>query len=345
MTDNSNLDPNISRTHRAWTWQGGAEPLGLVLKTVELPALSPGDVVVRNAAIGLNPVDWKVLGNTSLNWSTGHIPGVDGAGTVVAVAEDVSSAWLGARVAYHQNLMRAGSFAESTVIASRALMRLPDSLDFTFAAAFPCPALTAWQALDKLPVHAGADVLISGAGGAVGHYLVQLAAARGFRVTAMCNRRHWERLNTFGAARCIAGPLAEGEVMSSAGREGHSKDSSAAYFAIIDSVGADHASRLTPALRAGGHIVCIQGRLEEWPCPPFGRTLSLHEVALGALHQYGDDDDWHHLTAAGEALLAEIAASKIRTEELVIKPFSELPVLLDSLRNRRFSGKAVVSLD
>jgi NADPH:quinone reductase-like Zn-dependent oxidoreductase len=309
-------------------------PTDLGLAEVAVTAPGPGDVLVRNAAIGLNPVDWKVIAGAPGNWTPGHVPGVDGAGTVVALGDGVPTRLLGARVAYHHDLRRDGSFADYTAVAARAVMRLPDGLDVVTAAGFPCPGLTALTALDKIPVREGGRILLAGAGGAVGNYFVQLAVARGFSVTVLCGERHRDRLTALGASALVPGPLGPGEVWpeAAAGR----------FFAVVDAVGADHAARLVPALAANGHLVCIQGRLPEWPSEPFGRSISLHEVALGALHRFGDDEAWARLTAAGEAMLAEIAVGRLRPEQPVIDDFAALSRALEALRNRGFSGKPVI---
>jgi len=320
--------------YRVWAWHGRADPLALVPEHRQLPAPAPGEVLVRNRAIGLNPVDWKVLGGELVDWQNGHVPGVDGAGEVVTVGEGVDAAWIGARVAYHQSLAAHGSFAEYVPIRAAVLLPVPDTLDLVVAAGFPCPALTAWLAIGKLPDNPGETLLVSGAGGAVGRYLVQLANARSWRVTAMCNARHRERLTQLGAHDWLPGTLPDGETLSEP-----------RFAAVIDSVGPDHAQRLTPALRANGHIVCIQGRVAEWPNPAFGRALSLHEVALGALHQHGDAHDWLRLTTAGEAMLQAIADGALHPEPIVEGSFDDLPAMLGGLRKRNFSGKPVIRLD
>lgn len=321
-------------THRAWTWLGSPEPEALQCKSIDIPALAPDDVLVRNVVIGLNPVDWKVLTPGLVDWEEGKVPGVDGAGTVIAVGDNVDESWLGLRVVYHQSLGKPGSFAEYTPVAARALMRVPEGMAFDVAASVPCPALTAWQAIEKLPVPQGAPLLISGAGGAVGHYLVQFALSRGFAVTAMCNSRHWARLQSMGVQCCTEGPLPA--------EQNWTAENTATFFAVIDSVNEEHAARLTPVLKANGHIVSIQGRLAAWPNPPFGRTLSMHEVALGALHGAGDDDDWRTLTQAGETILRDLASGHLVAQTTVTAGFDELPRLLDALRHRQFSGKPLI---
>ncbi len=322
----NNTDITVPLHWQAWVWKGGDFPLALQRENITSQPVNAGQVLVRNAAIGLNPVDWKTL-----EMKTGQVPGVDGSGIVVAVSEDVDNTWLGQRVAYHQSLRQPGSFAEYTPVAARALMRLPARLDFAAAAAFPCPALTAWLALEKIPVHAGAEIAIAGAGGSVGHFLVQLAIARGFIVTTLCHPRHWNRLKALGVAHCLqALPATLPE------------ETNQRYFALIDSVNADHAIALASMLRANGHLICIQGRAESWPNPPFGRALSLHEVALGALHYFGDDDDWRCLTAAGEQLLNQLTVSELQPETLLTFSFDSLPQQLAALKVRDFSGKHVI---
>ena len=111
---------------------------------------------------------------------------------------------------------------------------------------------------------------------------------------------------------------------------------------MIDCVGAEHAAALAPAIKANGHIVCIQNRLTEWPDPPFTRCISIHEVALGALHQYGDDADWRDLTTAGQRILTCLAEQTLRPEGCVLRAFRDLPTFLTDLQHRQFSGKALV---
>ncbi|UYH50838.1 zinc-binding dehydrogenase [Candidatus Kirkpatrickella diaphorinae] len=326
----------VPAEYRAWCWVDGTSALALEMRHVSRPKLADDEVLVRNYVAGLNPVDWKALGERIAPMKPGHIPGVDGAGIVVEVGAKLDPAWVGRRVAYHQNLIRPGSFAEYTPVQGRALMVMPDALDFGTAASMPCPALTAWQALSKLPSRVGAKLLISGAGGAVGNYLVQLAADRGFAVTVMCHERHWERLRALGAQHCLPGTAVSDDHFAEELRN--------QYYAVIDTVGADYAVNLAPAMKANGHIVCILGRLDTWPDPIFTRATSLHEVTINGLHMYGDDADWHDLTKAGERLLACLAEQSLHPEEMVTRSFDALPAFLNDLEHRQFTGKALVNM-
>ncbi|WP_025731766.1 alcohol dehydrogenase catalytic domain-containing protein [Carnimonas nigrificans] len=320
---------------RAWLWQHGTTPAELTLQTLDVPTLEPHQVLVENAYIGLNPVDWKVLEMPeALGASTGMVPGLDGAGTIVAVGEQVDSRLMGQRVAYHTGLgSRIGSFATLTPVDARATITVPDTLGLDVAASLPCPALTAWSALDKVPKRTGAKLLISGAGGGVGRYLVQMAAASGYLVTTLSHPRHWQRLKQQGATTTL-------ESLHKHEQWQGERD----YYAVVDTVAPENALALTDALGANGHIVTILGRLPEWPSAPFRRCISMHEVALGALHVYGSDADWKRLSDAGQQLFNDISAQRIEPEPLVVDDFAHLPAHLEALKNRGFSGKALIKV-
>lgn len=316
----------LPERYSAWIWRGGELPHGLQQDTVESAPPAPGDVVVRLEAIGLNPVDWKLL-----EIKTGDVPGVDGAGRVVAVGEGVSRRWLGQRVAWHQDLRHTGSFAEYTHLQARALMRIPPNLDSVSAAAFPCPGLTAWQALEKVPFRRGSRMLIGGAGGSVGIYLLQMARQRGFTVDTLSGERHHALLSSLGASRCYAAPSdADGWLAEEK------------YDVIIDTSSPESYRWLTNSLRANGHFVAVLGRPESWPNAPFAQSFSFHEVALAALHAWGDDEDWRRLTGDGEQLLAQLEDGRMQKEQILTYEFDELAKALHRLQHRDFTGKLVV---
>ncbi|EGB97191.1 MULTISPECIES: alcohol dehydrogenase catalytic domain-containing protein [Pseudomonas] len=319
----------LPTTHRAFTWQGSADPADLLLTETQIPKPEADDVLIRNVVIGLNPVDWKVLGGQLVNWQPGHVPGVDGAGVVVAVGDNVCTSWVGQRIAYHQSLGRHGSFAEYTPVRASAVLRVPAMVSWEHAASLPCPGLTAWLALEKLP-QSCRTLLVSGAGGSVANHLIQIAVRRGLKVTSLSHRRHAQRLADLGVAECMEGPLDQ------------AWSGPMVFDAVIDTVNAEHAARLEPALRANGHLVCVQDRLHASPIPPFTRTISLHEVALAALHTFGDDRAWQALVDAGEGMLTSMGRAQWTPESYSVASFERLPDHLTGLQQRTFSGKGVI---
>lgn len=311
-----------------------------VLQLREMPKPRPGrgELLVRNRAIGLNPVDWKFILWGHDAWTWPHIPGVDGAGEVEDVGKDVSHIAAGARVAYHNDLTRPGSFAEYTVIPARAAIPLPASLPFAAAAAIPCPGLTAQQAIDKVPLWPGAHVLVTGASGAVGGALLQLARDKGWVVHAVASAAQANRLLKLGAATVTN---YHNEHWKSDFRE---RVLHQPIHAVFDMVSGAHATSLAPLLTANGHLVCIQDRQEAAPLPAFSTTISLHEVGLNAMHAHACDHQWGRLVAAGAAMARHICEGTFDPQLIETASFEDLPAALSRLKAGPNPGNRVVVL-
>ncbi len=153
----------------------------LVVEEVERPEAGPTEVLVRVAAAGVNPVDWKIRAGGGFLGDPPFTVGWDVAGTVEAVGLGVT--WLapGDRVFGMPRFPReAACYAEYVVSPSRQLARTPDAWSDVEAGAVPLAGLTAWQALvETAGVGEASRVLVLGAAGGVGHFAVQIAKARG----------------------------------------------------------------------------------------------------------------------------------------------------------------------
>ena len=309
---------------QANVWQFEQAGASLVKQVREFSEPKAGRIVVRNYAIGINPVDWKFIDDNPRDWEKGHIPGVDGAGVVVAVGEGVDNNLLGKRVAYHHSLGENGSFADHSEVYASRVMVVPESVDFAIAAALPCPMLTAWQAFSKVPVRKGADVLVSGMG-AVNKLLAQILSQSGFIVHVISGSFTQEQAAEMGVTAIHRG-----------------KPEGQTFYAVFDANGPDYAASLVPLLEANGHVVSILGRIEEPVDAPFTRTISYHEIALGALHDYGDLAQWQRLVKDGEALLEQVAAQSLVVEIPNLFEFDSLNKALQfSKEDKR---KAVVTV-
>ncbi|MEL6406345.1 MAG: quinone oxidoreductase [Chloroflexota bacterium] len=148
-----------------------------VLQLVELDIPSPelDDVVVRNHAIGVNYVDVQHRqGGIYNDVPLPLIPGIEAAGVVEAIGDEVTQFKVGDRVAYAGYM--GGNYAEYTAVPEDRLFPIPDDIAFDIAAATVLQGITAYVLTHEVyPVQAGDWVLVHAAAGGVGNLLVQMA--------------------------------------------------------------------------------------------------------------------------------------------------------------------------
>jgi NADPH:quinone reductase-like Zn-dependent oxidoreductase len=164
---------------------GGPEVLEVT--ELERPEPAEGEVLVRVEAVGLNPVEaFARSGALPLFGPPPMVLGWDLAGVVEAAGPGVDRFTAGDRVFGLPRFPRlAHGYAEYVTAPAAELAPAPQTLDAAHAAALPLVGLTVWQSLVGVAaVVPGQHVLIHAAGGGVGHLAVQLAKARGARVTA-----------------------------------------------------------------------------------------------------------------------------------------------------------------
>jgi NADPH2:quinone reductase len=169
------------RIHR----HGGPEVLSY--ENVDIGQPGPGEVRVRNRAIGLNFID--VYSRTGAYPPPGlpFTPGKEGAGEVVAVGEGVRDFAAGDRVAYVEAL---GAYAEEHIVPAHFLVHLPAAIDFETGAAMMLKGLTAQYLLRRtFRVEAGDTILVQAAAGGVGLILTQWAKHLGATVIGTVGSR------------------------------------------------------------------------------------------------------------------------------------------------------------
>lgn len=154
-------------------------PEALVWREVEVGEPGPGEVRLRQSAVGLNFID--VYHRSGLYPQPGpFIPGVEGAGVVEAVGAGVEGLKLGDRVGYAGPI---GAYAEVRLVAADRLVKLPGEIGDEQAAAMLLQGMTAHMLLRNVhAVRPGETILVHAAAGGVGLILCQWAAALGARV-------------------------------------------------------------------------------------------------------------------------------------------------------------------
>lgn len=143
-----------------------------------VPSLGPRDLLVRVAAVSVNPVDAKT--RAGLQGGQAKVLGWDAAGTVAAVGAEVERFRAGDEVWYAGDVTRDGTDAELHAVDERLVGHKPASLTWAEAAALPLTSLTAWESLFErfaLTRQSAGTLLVVGGAGGVGSILTQLAKA------------------------------------------------------------------------------------------------------------------------------------------------------------------------
>ena len=176
-----------------------------VLELRDLPEPTParGQIKVRVGAASVNPKDALIRAGKFRRLTGSKFPklvGSDFAGTVVGLGPGVSGFTVGDLVFGMLNGFRAGACAEYVLAGVGEVALMPRELGFVDAAALPLAGQTALQALrDLAAVKNGSQVCIHGASGGVGTLAVQIAAAQGARVTALCGTDSGKLVSALGA--------------------------------------------------------------------------------------------------------------------------------------------------
>jgi NADPH:quinone reductase-like Zn-dependent oxidoreductase len=183
---------------------GGPEVLQLARVAEPIPG--PGEVLLRVAAAGVNPVDWKVRAGTAgerFGWPP-YVPGWDLAGVVEATGDRVSAFAADDQVFGLPCFPApAGCYAEYVCAPAGQLAAAPPGMDQAAAAGLPLAGLTALQVMDLAGVGEGQRVLVHADAGGVGHLAVQLAKARGAQVIGTARADKHPLLRELGVDQAV----------------------------------------------------------------------------------------------------------------------------------------------
>ncbi|MGW0518672.1 NADP-dependent oxidoreductase [Crossiella sp. NPDC003009] len=179
-----------------FTEHGGPEVLHAAQR--DLPEPGPGQLRIRVKAAGVNPFDTKVRAGAfpSMPATYPAVPGSDVAGVVEAVGPEVTEFAIGDEVL---GTAATGSYAIHTLATPGKLTAKPAELDWPTAAGLPGVATTAYRVLALPEVKAGETLLVDGAAGGVGTFVVQLARERGVTVIGTASEANHAYLRGLGA--------------------------------------------------------------------------------------------------------------------------------------------------
>ncbi|TFD86995.1 zinc-binding alcohol dehydrogenase family protein [Cryobacterium lactosi] len=194
----------------------------LVVESAPYTHPGPGQIVVRNHAVAINPLDWiiQVEGNLLYGWLKYlTVLGTDVAGEVVELGEGVTRFSVGDRVFglavgtdRDTNTGSEGAFQQYTIVGERVTSRIPDSMSFEEASVLPMAVSTAAAGLFQedylglqLPTAearpTGKTVLVWGGSTSVGSNAIQLAVAAGYEVITTASPKNFDYVKSLGASQ------------------------------------------------------------------------------------------------------------------------------------------------
>ena len=317
---------------KAAIYRSYGPPEVLKIEEIEQPSIQDdedGRVLIKVHNASVNPFDiWHRKGYLPVRTSNGfrvpkqQIMGIDVAGTIEAVSKNVSRFRVGDPV-FGSCL---GSHAEYVRARENAICRMPNNLTFKEAAAIPCVALTALQALrDVAQIKKGQKVLIYGASGGIGHIAVQLARYYETEVTAVCSTSNLAWVKDLGAHSMIDYTK---EDFTQNGRK---------YDLILDSVGGRTFFSCKRSLNETGVYITEN---------PLKAKYQIAQVLLSLLIR--DKQVKMHLSKPGAK---DLDFLRELIEEVKLKPIIEKTYALDQIveahrhvENGHTKGKVVIEI-
>ncbi|NYH78363.1 NADPH:quinone reductase-like Zn-dependent oxidoreductase [Actinopolyspora biskrensis] len=246
---------------------GGPEKLQ-VLDVAE-PHPEAGEVRIRVHAATVNPTDTALrAGQHRVDGLTPpYIPGMDAAGVISEVGDGVTTWQVGDHVMAVVVPVdsRGGAYADEIVVPANSVVSVPEGGDFAAASTLPMNGLTAHLALEQLALSPGETLAVTGAAGAFGGYVIQLAKTKGLHVVADASADDENLVRELGADRVVRRGNDVAERIRELVPEG--------VAGVAD--GAVLNGEVAPAIRDGGGLAVVRG----WNGDP-GRGITVHRVMV-----------------------------------------------------------------
>jgi NADPH:quinone reductase-like Zn-dependent oxidoreductase len=251
---------------------GIAAPSGAVeLLQLDSPRrLGAGEVLIQVEAAGVG--NWDDIMRTG-GWPSGlptpHALGVEAAGVITDVADDVARSHVGTQVLTHLYPFRDnGAWAEQLVAPFVVVAPKPAALPWPVAAAIAVPALTAMQAVEPLNLGAGSQVFVHGAGGLTGGLIAELAVTEQADVVVTAGPHSADRLRAAGVRLVVdrTRPDWAKQVEDAFGGPVH---------AVVNATPGGSAD-VVPLVAPGGQLSLITG------VAPAADRITVHEIVVAA---------------------------------------------------------------
>ncbi len=335
--DAAGVTPALPTTMRAIVQRRYGTTAQLRSAQIPVPTPGPGQVLIRVDAAGVDRGVWHLMaGKPLLVRLLGYglrspklpTPGADIAGTVVATGEGVDRVAVGDAVF---GIAR-GAYAEYAVADAHRIAHAPAGMTPTQAAALAVSGVAALHAVDEITaVEPGQRVLVLGGSGGVGSFAVQLAAARGARVTAVASGEKAAFVRDLGAAEVIDYRRDDATAM---GRT---------YDAIIDVGGRTPLRRLRRALTPTGTLAIVGGEGGDVLTGGMSRQIGaalLSRFVSQTLAFFIAPENHEHMAR----LVTRLDAAGLHPAVTRTYALDDAPRAIDDLVAGEISGKAVITV-
>lgn len=302
-------------------WVPSLNPTSLLrCGSVDEPSPGSAEVLIAVEAFSPNRGEKYLLEHPRPGWR----PGKDLAGLVIAAGAEVDTFRVGDRVVAHPE---SGGWSELVAVPADRVALLPDDISSITAAALPMSGLTALRVLRIAGLLAGQRVLLTGASGGVGHFLVEMAAAQGALVTAVtASSERGERLLALGATEVVR------DVNAASGT----------FDVAIESVGGDTLSAAWSRLTTRGLLIWL-GQASRTPI-----TLDFFDwsgAESGSLRKFSYADSDVPYAADLATLVRLVHRGHLHPEVGQVCAWSDTPVAIADLIGRKVRGSVVVTVD
>ena len=295
----------------------------VILDEVPIPGIQPDEVLIKVKAFGVGIYDRYFIPGEMNFPGTANFPyviGSEGAGIITKLGSQISGFAIGDRVIFTTVLQpQGGSWAEYASTKQAALIPLPDTLTFEQGAAVPIAGKTALECILALDLSENKTLFIAGASGAIGTFVIQIAAAKGVRVSGSASKENHEYMKSLGVEKAVD--------YNDPNWGNHVKEWSDGGVDIALAIQPGTVEGSMNVVKGGGRVITVSGN---------DQVKSERDITIQQFKHHAGEQD------AMVQLISDIAQGKIRLFIEQVYPFELAIAALEKTETRHARGKLIV---
>ena len=310
---------------------------------VDDPKPGPGEVRVRLKTSGVNPSDVKTRAGLTRKMAFPRVvPHSDGAGEIDMIGAGVAPARKGERVWIWNGQWKRpmGTAADYIVLPEAQAVPLPAPVSFEAGACLGIPALTAWRAVELAEVAPGKTLLVSGGAGAVAHYAIQFAKARGAAVIATVSSAAKAKLAREAGADHTIDYKAENVGERVAAITGKAAGAGGGADAVIELDLSANAALIPAVLRPRGKVV-IYGTGPQAQIPASFCLVNTISLLFFLVYELSPEER----RRAVEGVTRMLEANALKHNVGATFPFNQIVAAHEAQENGKIAGNIVLKFE